>query len=191
MVYVVTGLDSGSLARPASAQGVAWDLMVDPHAITADGEWWRLLTGAFVHLDPGHLLMNMLLIGLIGRELERAYGTLTMVVSMVLCAVGGGLAVMWLQPDSLVGGASTIGYGMFAMLVGLSLERRTDVRAPLVLIVVNLLYSVTAGGVSLPGHLGGLAAGALVAVVLTVVRRGRGGRSDRATSSPWSSTDPR
>ncbi|MDN6386667.1 MAG: rhomboid family intramembrane serine protease [Corynebacterium sp.] len=191
MVYVVTGLDSGSLARPASAQGVAWDLMGDPHAITADGEWWRLLTGAFVHLDPGHLLMNMLLIGLIGRELERAYGTLTMVVSMGLCAVGGGLAVMWLQPDSLVGGASTIGYGMFAMLVGLSLERRTDVRAPLVLIVVNLLYSVTAGGVSLPGHLGGLAAGALVAVVLTVVRRGRGGRSDRATSSPWSSTDPR
>ena len=185
VAYVVTGIDSGSLARPASAPGVAWDLMVDPVAVTGDGQWWRLVTGAFVHLDPGHLLMNMLLIGLIGRELERAYGTFAMVVSMVLCAVGGGLAVMWLQPDSVVGGASTIGYGMFAMLVGLSLERRTDVRAPLVLIVINLLYSVTAGGVSLPGHLGGLAAGTVIAVVLTATRR------RRATSTPWSSTDPR
>ncbi|MGV0870232.1 rhomboid family intramembrane serine protease [Corynebacterium kalidii] len=185
MAYVVTGVDSGSLSRPASAPGVAWDLMVDPLLITADGQWWRLVTGAFVHLDPGHLLMNMLLIGLIGRELERAYGTFTMVASMLFCAVGGGLAVVWLQPDSVVGGASTIGYGMFAMLVGLSLERRTDIRAPIVLIVVNLAYSATAGGVSLPGHLGGLAAGAVVAVVLTAVRR------RRATSSPWSSTDPR
>ncbi|WP_420098177.1 rhomboid family intramembrane serine protease [Corynebacterium sp.] len=185
MAYVVTGVDSGSLAQPASAPGIAGDLMLDPAAVTDDGQWWRLVTAALVHLDPGHLLMNMLLIGLIGRELERAYGTLTMVLSMVLCALGGGLAVIWLQPDSVVGGASTVGYGMFAMLVGLSLQRRTDVRAPLVLIVVNLLYSVTAGGVSLPGHLGGLAAGAVIAVVLTVTRRGR------ATSIPWSSTDPR
>ena len=182
---MVTGLDSGNLTQPASAPGVAWDLMVDPLLMTADGLWWRLVTGAFVHLDPGLLLMNMLLIGLIGRELERAYGTFTMVVSMLLCAVGGGLAVVWLQPDSVVGGASTIGYGMFAMLVGLSLEQRTDVRAPLVLILVNLAYSATAGGVSLPGHLGGLAAGAAVSTTATAVRR------RRPTSTPWSSTDPR
>lgn len=159
--------------------------MVDPAAITGDGQWWRLLTGAVVHLDAGHLLMNMLLIALIGRELERAYGTAVMAASMVACAVGGGLAVMWLEPGSIVGGASTIGYGMFAMLVGLSRQRRTDVRAPLALIVVNLLYSVTAGGVSLPGHLGGLATGAVIAVLLTVTRRGG------PTSSPWSSAGRR
>lgn len=151
--------------------------MIDPSAVVGDGQWWRLLTAALVHLDAGHLFINLLLIGLVGRELERAYGTAVMAVSMVACAVVGGLAVVWLQPDSIVGGASTISYGMFAMLVGLSLARKTDVRAPLVLIVINLLYSVTSSGVSLPGHLGGLAAGAVIAVVLAV------------TSSPWSSTD--
>lgn len=163
--------------------GLGRDMMLDPVAVTDDGQWWRLLTAALVHLDAGHLLINLLLITLIGRELERTYGTAVMALSMVFCAVGGGLAVVWLQPDTIVGGASTISYGMFAMLVGLSLERRTDIRAPLVLIAVNLLYSVTAGGVSLPGHLGGLAAGGLIAVVLTLYRRGG------ATSSPWSSTD--
>jgi len=70
---------------------------------------------------------------------------------------------------------------MFAMLVGLSVARKTDVRGPLVLIAVNLVFTVTAGGVSLAGHLGGLAAGAVVALVLSrYVRR-------NTISTPWSS----
>ncbi|MGO1948011.1 MAG: rhomboid family intramembrane serine protease [Mycobacteriaceae bacterium] len=186
VVYAATALDARSALQPAYTSELAWRLMIDPPAITGGGEWWRLVTGALVHLDIGHLLLNLLLIAFVGRELERAYGTTVMVVSILVCAVGGALAVIWLQPDSIVGGASTVGYGMFAMLVGLSLSRGTDVRAPVALIVVNLLYSLTSG-VSLPGHLGGLGAGALVAVVLFAWgRRGRGGRAPRPTSTPWS-----
>jgi membrane associated rhomboid family serine protease len=55
---------------------------------------------------------------------------------------------------------------MFAMLVGLSVTRRTDVRGPLVLIGVNLAFTVTTAGVSLAGHLGGLAAGTVIALLL-------------------------
>lgn len=188
-VFCIEVAQSGSAADPAGSYGwgspLAWDLMMVAPEITDGGEWWRLATSALVHLSIAHLLLNLLLIILIGRELERAYGTVTMVVSMVVCAVGGSLAALWFAPDYAVGGASTIGYGMFAMLVGLSVQRRTDVRGPLALIGVNLAFTVTAGGVSLAGHIGGLAAGALVALFLWWrYRRG-------VTSTPWSSAGPR
>ena len=184
-VFCVEVVQSGSLGDPVGVPGtgssLAWDLMAVAPEV-GDGQWWRLATAALVHMNLAHLLLNMLMVGLIGRELERAYGTVVTAVAMVLCAVAGSAAAVWLSPEYAVGGASTVGYGMFAMLVGLSVTRGRDVRAPLVLIGVNLMYSLTAGGVSLAGHLGGLVAGAVVALVLWL----RG-----TTSSPWSSAGRR
>lgn len=183
-VFCVEVVQSGSLSDPVgvpgAGSGLAWDLMTVTPDVTEGHQWWRLVTGALVHLNLTHLLLNLLLVVLVGRELERAYGTAVLAVAMVLCAAGGGAAAVWFSPEYAVGGASTVGYGMFAMLVGLSVTRGWDVRAPLVLIGVNLVYSVTAGGVSLAGHLGGLAAGAVIAAVLWWRTRG-------TTSSPWSS----
>lgn len=187
-VFCIEVVQSGSLSDPAGTYGggsdLAWDLMMVAPDITEGHQWWRLATSALVHLNLAHLLLNMLLVVLLGRELERVYGTATMAVSMAVCAVGGSLGALWFTPEYAVGGASTIGYGMFAMLVGLSVTRGTDVRGPLALIAVNLAFTVTAGGVSLAGHLGGLAAGTLVALVLWW--RSRRG----TTSSPWSSAGP-
>lgn len=194
VVYLVTVAQSGCLDDPVSTgptfgSPLAWDLMMVAPEVTDDGEWWRLATCALVHLNVIHLVMNMLVIGLVGRVLERSYGTVTMAVSMVVCAVGGGAAALWLTPDTAVGGASTVAYGLFAMLVGDALYRGTDVRAPLVLIAVNLVYSLT-GGVSLAGHVGGLVAGAVVVLVLwlrdRLSRRPRRSGGAGPTSSPWS-----
>lgn len=169
-VFCVEVVQSGSLEDPVGGytggSDLAWSLMMVAPDITGGHEWWRLATSALVHLNIAHLLLNLLLVVLLGRELERAYGTRTVASSMLFCAVGGSLAALWFAPDYALGGASTIGYGMFAMLVGLSVTRQTDVRGPLVLIGVNLAFTVTTGGVSLAGHLGGLAAGAVIALLL-------------------------
>ena len=188
-VFCVEVAQSGSLDDPVGnyngGSDLAWSLMMVAPDITGGHEWWRLATSAVVHLNIVHLLLNMLLVVVIGRELERAHGTATMAASMLFCAVGGSLGALWFAPDYAVGGASTVGYGMFAMLVGLSVTRRTDVRGPLVLIVINLAFTATAGGVSLAGHLGGLVAGAVVACLLWW-------RGSRGTiSSPWSSAGRR
>lgn len=170
VVFCIEVVQSGSLLDPVSRYEdpgqLAWNLMMVASDVTEGHEWWRLVTGPLVHLSLTHLVFNLLLVAVLGRELERAYGTVTMALSMLFCAVGGSLAVLWFTPEAAVGGASTIGYGMFAMLVGLSVERRTDVRGPLALIGVNLAFTLTSPGVSLAGHLGGLAAGTVVAVVL-------------------------
>jgi rhomboid protease GluP len=187
VVYLVTAAQTGRLDDPVGTgptfgSPLAWDLMMVAPEVTDHGEWWRLLTSALVHLNLIHLLMNMLVIGLVGRVLERSYGTAVTAVAMVVCAAGGGAAALWLEPGTAVGGASTVAYGLFAMLVGDALHRGTDVRAPLILIAINLVYSLT-GGVSLAGHLGGLVSGAVVVLVLWLWRRLRGAR---ATSSPSS-----
>ncbi|MCI1255906.1 MAG: rhomboid family intramembrane serine protease [Corynebacterium provencense] len=196
-VFCVEVLQSRSLGDPVgvpgAGSGAAWALMVVAPEITGEHQWWRLATSALVHMSITHLLLNMLLVALVGRELEKAYGAAVTAVSVLLCAVGGSLAALWFSPDQAVGGASTVGYGMFAMLVGLAVSRGQDVRAPLVLIAVNLAYTVTSPGVSLAGHLGGLAAGGVIALVLLARKKARktGRRKRGTTSTPWSSEDRR
>lgn len=181
-VYVVTVIQSGNIAEPLTShrflnpashhvellggEGLGWFLLFDAGSVTAFGQWWRILTAALVHLNPAHLIFNMILIYLLGRELERAYGGVVMLSLMVASASGGALACMLFAPSTPVGGASTVGYGMFAMILGLARSRHEDLRAPIALILVNLGYSMF-GNVSLWGHVGGLVAGGILAVAIS------------------------
>lgn len=185
-VYVVMVIESGNIAEPLASQRflvnpanrhvellggqeLGWFLLFDAGSVTAFGQWWRILTAALVHLNPAHLIFNMILIYLLGRELEREYGRVVMVSLIIASASGGALACMIFAPSTPVGGASTVGYGMFAMILGLTRSRHEDLRAPIVLILVNLGYSLF-GNVSLWGHIGGLVAGGILAVAMS---RGR------------------
>ena len=147
-------------------EGLGWQLIFDPGSVKAYNQWYRVFSATFVHLDVGHLLLNMLMISLIGREVERAYGWSVILALIIASSIGGALFVWWMQPLSAVGGASTFGYGLFAMLLLLSTARGQGLAGPAVLLGVNLLYSVMTANVSLWGHIGGLAGGALVALAM-------------------------
>ena len=70
LVYVVTVFQSGNIASPlegSSAFGIGTsnlglELIFNAASVTMLGEWWRILTAAFVHLGLVHLGFNMLLI---------------------------------------------------------------------------------------------------------------------------------
>ena len=164
VTYAVTVIQSGNIAEPLASprSTVGWSLLFDAGSISAHHEWWRVLTAALVHLNPGHLILNMILIFLLGREVEREYGHVVMAALIVACASGGALACMIFEPLTPVAGASTVGFGLFAMLLALTKRRRQPLAGPLVLLAVNIGFSFF-GGVSLWGHLGGLTAGAGVA----------------------------
>ncbi|MEL4153032.1 rhomboid family intramembrane serine protease [Corynebacterium bovis] len=169
VVYLVTATQSGSLTAPAAGSPLAWDLVVTRPSVEAGG-WWRLATSALVHLGVTHIVLNMLLIGLVGRDLERSYGSVVVAVGMLLTAVGGSVGSVLMDPYTAMGGASTIGYGMFAMLVARSASRREDLRGPVTLIIVNLVFTLASPGVSLWGHIGGLVVGAVIGAVLYLGR---------------------
>ena len=69
----------------------------DPAASLKKGELWRVITPAFLHGDPLHLLMNMLALASLGRLVERMIGIRRYALLLVLLAIGSHL------PQGLLG----------------------------------------------------------------------------------------
>ena len=135
------------------------------------GQWWRLVTAAFLHIGPVHLLLNMLALLVFGSELERQLGRGRFLAVYLLSVLGGATAIeLFGSPGRPVAGASTAIYGLLGALGVVMLVRRQDVRGLLVLLVINIAVSLLPG-VSLLGHLGGLVAGAVSAGILVLTRR--------------------
>lgn len=183
VVYGVTVFQSGNIASPLDGQStfafggenLGLRMIFSAANVSIYGEWWRILTAALVHLSPVHLGFNTLLIFLIGREVERHFGAIVMLSLIVASAAGGALACMYFQPEVPVGGASTVGYGLFAMLIALSRVEHRDLRGPIALLLVNLGYSMLLSNVSVWGHIGGLVGGAVIAFATTSTEAGSGG----------------
>jgi membrane associated rhomboid family serine protease len=133
-----------------------------------DGQWWRLVTAAFLHIGPLHLVLNMLALLVFGSELERTLGRWRYLALYFLSILGGAAAIqLFGNPFAPVAGASTAIYGLLGGLGVLMLARRQDIRGLVTLLVINVLISFLPG-VSLIGHLGGLVAGALTSGVFLV-----------------------
>jgi membrane associated rhomboid family serine protease len=137
----------------------------------AQGEWWRPLTAAFLHIGVVHLALNMLAVLVFGSELERQLGRWRFLAVYLLSALGGATAIqLFGDPLRPVAGASTAIYGLLGALGVLMLVRRQDIRGLLTLLAINVFISFLPG-VSLLGHLGGLVAGAVATGILLATRR--------------------
>ena len=129
-----------------------------------NGEWWRIVTSAFLHFGILHIGMNMLLLWQLGQMLEPAIGGPRFALLYFAAMFGGAAGVIVVGGEGLTGGASGAVFGlMAAAAVGLNQRginpMRTGVGATLVL---NLLITFAIPGVSIGGHLGGALMGAAV-----------------------------
>ena len=146
-------------------------LATSPAAVDA-GEWWRVVTSAFEHVSPVHLLLNMFALLLFGSELERQLGRARYLTVYLVAALGGAASVQLFAPyfQGVVGASAAI-YGLLGAFGVVLVQQRQDLRGLLTLLAINLAVSFLPG-ISWQGHLGGLVAGALCAGVL-VLARGR------------------
>ena len=143
------------------------------HGIAA-GEWWRLGTAMFLHYGVLHLLLNMLLLWQLGRYLEAQLGPLRFLALFLLAGLGGNVAAyLFTAPNQPAAGASTAVFGLVIAIFVVNRRLRLDTSALVPLLVVNLLFTFSVPNISVAGHLGGLAVGALVALVLAYAPRER------------------
>jgi membrane associated rhomboid family serine protease len=171
VVTAVSAATAGNSPLDNYASPVFDQLSQRPIGVYVLGEWWRVLSAAFLHVGPLHLVMNMLALLVFGSELERQLGRWRFLVLYALSALGGAAAIqLFGEPRVPVAGASTAIYGLLGGLGVLMLARRQDLRALLTLLAINVLISFLPG-VSLLGHLGGLVAGAATAGLLLLTRR--------------------
>ena len=142
--------------------------------LVADGDWWRLITAAFLHYGPIHLGMNMLALWWLGAPVEMALGHWRFLLLYIVSGLAGSAGALIASPTAVTVGASGAIFGMLG--AGLVLEYEATGRLGgnyLTLIIINLAFTFAVPGISIGGHLGGLIAGALGALVLTGFGRDR------------------
>jgi membrane associated rhomboid family serine protease len=136
------------------------------------GDWWRLITSAFLHESIIHLGLNMLGLYFGGRILEPVIGRWRFVLVYFVSAVAGSAGALLLTPNAPTIGASGAIFGVFGAL--LVLERQGTIATGgqvLVLIVINLVFSFSVSGISVGGHIGGLVAGIVLMLAFVHFRR--------------------
>lgn len=137
-------------------------------AAVAEGEIWRLLTSAFLHVGFLHLAFNMLVLIMIGPALEAMLGHIRYLVLFLLSALGGAVCSYALaEPMSLSVGASGAIFGLMGGLLVAGRKFSVDVTQVAVLIGINLVISFLPGaGIDWRAHVGGLVTGAVVGAIL-------------------------
>lgn len=132
-----------------------------------DGEWYRLLTATFMHVNVLHIALNMLALYMLGSSLEPVLGRSRFITLYLLSALGGSAAslLMVSDPYSISIGASGAVYGLFGALFVVARRLGGDTRNILVVLALNLAFSFTISGIDWRAHLGGLFVGAALAAV--------------------------
>ena len=148
----------------------------------AYGEWWRIVTGGFLHSGILHLGMNMLLLYLLGAQLEPLLGKARFLSLYVACLVAGSFGVLLVSPNSATVGASGAVFGLMGAAVISQRRAGIDIWRNGIggLVVINLLLTFAVPGISVGGHVGGLVAGVAVGAIVFAL--------DSAVRSPWAGT---
>ncbi|MGW4565946.1 rhomboid family intramembrane serine protease [Streptomyces sp. NPDC004561] len=186
VTYVLVGLNVlaylAELARP-SVEGRFAMLGTVPAGYlpegVAHGEWYRLLTGAFLHLTPGegtfgitHILFNMLALWNIGQVVEAQLGRVRYLALYLLSALGGSVLVLLLDPTVFTVGASGALFGLGAAYWVMGRRLGHDMQAVNRHMAGLLLWLlISAGLTSWQAHLGGLVAGGVVTLAYAYAPR--------------------
>lgn len=129
----------------------------------ATGEWWKLVTANFLHLNPPHVLLNAFFAFMVGRWLEPLVGRVVVTAVVLWAIVLTSAGALLLQPGSVSAGASGVGFALMGCAVAADPRARTAAGTiARQLLVANLVLTFVIPGISIGGHLGGLLAGLLI-----------------------------
>jgi membrane associated rhomboid family serine protease len=159
-------------------RGVAGSDLIDQGAIygpaIADGEWYRLVTGGFLHASILHIAFNMYLLWILGGALERYAGTARFLAIYFTALLWGSAGALVTSPDARTVGASGAVFGLMAALFILERQKGVALLGGSVgaLLLINLVFTFLFPGISIGGHIGGIIGGAAAAFILSGYGRG-------------------
>jgi membrane associated rhomboid family serine protease len=138
----------------------------------AHGEWWRMLSAAFLHYGPFHLLVNMYSLYFAGSLLEAVVGRWRFLLFYLATGIAGSAGAILLSPGAVTVGASGAIFGVLGGLLVLERQRHIATGGQVAgLIVINLVITFAVSGISIGGHIGGLISGIVLMWLLLRFRR--------------------
>lgn len=166
-----TVLDPESLSGRLTEAQV--QLGLNEQFLRLDGEWYRLLTSGFMHFGLIHIGFNMYLLYMLGQMLEPAVGRVKFLLVYVAALLGGSAGSLVLDGRTAISaGASGAVFGLMALaFVGYYLNGANPLNTSIgSLLMINLVITFLFPRISIGGHLGGAAAGAVMALAVMAPR---------------------
>ncbi|MGW4966611.1 rhomboid family intramembrane serine protease [Nonomuraea sp. NPDC004186] len=154
-------------AQYLTGERVTAELEMFPARVAVLGEFYRLITVAFVHGSIFHILFNCWALYVVGPYLERAFGHVRYLAIYVISAIGGSVLSLWMDAlNQPTVGASGAIFGLFGAVFVVGRKLNMDVRGIAALIAINLAITFIVPGISWTGHIGGLITGSVLAGAL-------------------------
>lgn len=163
--YVVPG------PRPEGFSPLLLAGAIIPSAIAA-GQWWRLITAGFLHFSLVHIFFNTYALFQAGSFVEYAYGSARYILIYTGALIVGSLAAYYttIGSNEITAGASGAIMGVFGAMAVLAFKlpaiRGDLLRAALLPILLTLGYGAMNSNISNAAHIGGVIAGAIIALPL-------------------------
>ncbi|MFB4161414.1 rhomboid family intramembrane serine protease [Geomicrobium sp. JSM 1781026] len=166
ILYAFTFLGNLGIFPPGQwlyVLGVGWNVAI------AAGEWWRLITPVFLHVDLFHMLFNSFALFLFGPPIEKMVGKYRFVLFYLLTAVIANIVTFYLQPLGYrhVGASGAI-YGLLGMYVYMMIFRKELIDAAsrqivTVMVVIGIIMTFLNPRINILAHIIGLVAGMAIA----------------------------
>lgn len=151
-----------------------------PAAVLAGGEYYRLITSAFIHFGLPHLINNMILLICLGSYVERALGKIRYLILYLACAAGSSMVSMFHMIYSgdwaVSGGASGVVFGIIGALLFLVVKNRgrfADLswKRFLIMMLLALYFGFATAGVDKAAHVGGLIIGFVMGAIFFLLEK--------------------
>ena len=171
IVFAVMSIFGNTL----DAQYMAEHGAMYPPYVAENGQYWRLFTSMFMHFGLMHILNNMVMLGAVGRIVEIAMGHVRFLIVYIAAGICGSVlsyVVMLHNNDYAVSaGASGAIFGMVGALVWIVIVNRgfyegISRQQVIFMVILMIYYGVSTSGVDNWDHLGGLAGGFIISIVL-------------------------
>ncbi len=167
LVFLVNLAQGSSLNQVSGTLFVRWALYI-PGGLD-QGEWYRLITAAFLHASLIHLAMNMLILWIVGAPVEQAIGRGRFLALYFVSGLAGSAGALLLSPNAITVGASGAIFGILGAALVLEAQRNYVLGGQAFgLIAFNLIITFAFSSyISVGGHVGGLVGGALSMLALS------------------------
>jgi len=150
---------------------------LEPEAVVAQGEYWRLFTALFLHGGLLHLGFNLFALYVLGPPLERSIGTIRTLACYLISGLASSAGVVALNEiglihvDQLIGASGCV-LGVVGAWAGFLLRHRHAPSAKQqlanigLIVVIQIAFDLSTPEVSMPAHMFGLFAGFFLGLVL-------------------------
>jgi membrane associated rhomboid family serine protease len=164
-VYLITVAQGDGINDPGGSLFAKW-FLAGP--LVANGDWWRLITAAFLHANILHIVFNMLALWWFGTPVEAFLGRARFLLLYLVSGLAGSAGALIASPNAVTVGASGAIFGVLGAALVLERQRLNVLGgSALTIIIINIVFTLTVPGISIGGHLGGLAGGAAATLVLS------------------------